>query len=58
MNNMLNIKQASEKLKVKVSTLYAWVHFKKIPYVKLGSKLAFREDLLDKFIESNTFIPD
>jgi len=58
MNNMLNIKQASEKMNLKVSTLYAWVHKKKIAYVKIGGKLAFKEKQLDDFINSNNFIPE
>ena len=55
---MLNIKQAAEKMNLKVSTLYAWVHKKKIAYVKIGGKLAFKEKQLDDFINSNNFIPE
>jgi len=55
---MLNIKQAAEKLNLKESTLYAWVHRRTIPYTKLGGKLAFSEKHLDEFISSNTFIPE
>ncbi|NLF83763.1 MAG: helix-turn-helix domain-containing protein [Candidatus Gastranaerophilales bacterium] len=53
MNKVLNIEQAAEKLNLKKSTLYAWVHKKKITHVKIGGKLGFLEKNLDDFIESN-----
>ncbi|MFK7827895.1 MAG: helix-turn-helix domain-containing protein [Oligoflexales bacterium] len=33
--------EASEFLQVKLSTLYTWVHWKKIPYRKYGRLLRF-----------------
>jgi excisionase family DNA binding protein len=43
----LNIVEAANLLHLKVSTLYAWVHGRKIPHRKHGSKLVFSlEDLL------------
>lgn len=56
MNKVLNVEQAAEKLNLKKSTLYAWVHKKKISFVKIGGKLGFIEKQLDNFIESNNFI--
>lgn len=46
-NPLLNSKEAAILLCVKVSTLYSWVHKRKIPFRKHGSKLVFsRESLL------------
>lgn len=50
---LLNVKEASFFLKVKISTLYAWTHQKRIKFVKLGSKLLFRKVDLIKLIECN-----
>jgi excisionase family DNA binding protein len=34
-------KQTAAFLQVELSTIYAWVHLKKIPYVKVGGLLRF-----------------
>ena len=58
MNRLLSIQEAADILNIKVCTLYAWVHRKKIAYVKVGGKLAFIEDQLNEFIIKNNFIPE
>jgi len=55
---LLNVKQAAEMLNIKVQTIYAWVHKKKLPHVKLHGKLVFTVDQLEEFIKSNTFRPE
>jgi excisionase family DNA binding protein len=45
---LLSIAEAATFLHLKVSTLYAWVHGRKIPHRKHGSKLVFA---LDDLIE-------
>jgi len=55
MNNLLDIKQTSEILNMKVPTLYRWVHERKIPFVKMGNKLRFKENEILDFIEQNSF---
>lgn len=37
----LNVEQAAKFLCVKPSTLYAWVHQRRIPYRKHGRRLVF-----------------
>ena len=55
MNNiLLNIQETASYLHISVSTLYRWVHQKKIEHVKIGSRVLFSEDYLKKFIENNT----
>ena len=58
MRKLLNSTQLAELLNIKISTVYAWVHYKKIPYVKLGGKLAFIEDQIQEFVGANTFQPE
>lgn len=58
MKKLLSVKETAELLGLKVSTLYAWVHRKKIPYVKAGGKLKFIEEQMNGFIEANNYIPD
>ncbi|MEI8390256.1 MAG: helix-turn-helix domain-containing protein [bacterium] len=55
MSNLLDIKQTSEILNMKVPTLYRWVHERKIPFVKMGNKLRFKENEILDFIEQNSF---
>jgi DNA binding domain, excisionase family len=54
MNNLLNIKEAASYLRISVSTLYRWVHQKKIKHAKIGSRVLFSQDSLDEFINNNT----
>ena len=58
MNNLLTIQEAASCLRISVSTLYRWVHHKKIKYVKIGSRVMFSEEALDEFIENNTVTPE
>ncbi len=37
----LNTKEAAKFLRVELSTIYAWVHARKIPHRKHGSRLVF-----------------
>jgi len=55
MKRLLNIKETSEYLGIKVNTLYCWVSQDRIPYVKMGKRLMFDMERLNKYIEENTF---
>jgi len=50
---ILNIKEAAEKLGVKVNTLYSWVNFRKIEYVKVGRLVKFKQSSIEKFINDH-----
>ncbi len=54
MNNLLTIQESASYLRISVSTLYRWVHHKKIKHVKIGSRVLFLRDSLDEFINNNT----
>ena len=54
MNKIYNISEASAYLGIAESTLYKWVHYRRIPFIKLGSRLLFAQELLDGFIRDAT----
>jgi|WetSurMetagenome_2_1015567.scaffolds.fasta_scaffold1635027_2 excisionase family DNA binding protein len=53
-NQILNYKQASEVLGIKVQTLYAMVCLKKIPHIRLSPRLVrFSKKELEQILEQN-----
>lgn len=48
----LNTEEAAEFLKVKISTIYAWVHRRLIPYRKHGSRTVFSKNDLTRWSEA------
>jgi excisionase family DNA binding protein len=46
---LLNIKEASEFLKVATGTLYQWKSEGKIPFVKINGRLCFKKQTLIEF---------
>lgn len=57
MNKLYPVFEAAIMLHISESTLYRWIHQKKIEYIKIGSRVLFSEDVLKKYIEQNTIIP-
>ena len=57
MNRLLNINETAEILNMKVPTLYRWVHTRKIPFVKMGNKLRFKQSEILEFIKQNSYTP-
>lgn len=53
-NRLLSIADVASWLGVKVSTIYNWVHYEKIPYVKLYGKLCFETAKIEEFIRNNS----
>ena len=49
----IDIKQAAEFLKIKVTSIYNLVHAKKIPFHKSGKRLLFKKTELSEFIITN-----
>jgi excisionase family DNA binding protein len=47
----MDINEASTLLKLKVSTLYAWVYQRKIPFRKHGSRIVFEKGELCEWSE-------
>lgn len=52
MDQLLSIREVSEKLSVKESTLRAWVFQRKIPCVRLGRLVRFKRNDLSRWLES------
>ena len=44
--HILNPLQAADLLGIKISTIYKWVHYRKIPYRKHGRLLKFERSTL------------
>ncbi|OGS20058.1 MAG: hypothetical protein A3J83_03550 [Elusimicrobia bacterium RIFOXYA2_FULL_40_6] len=55
--NLLNIDEAAEFLKMKKWTIYAWISQKKIPFIKCGRLVRFDIDVLSKWLQGNSFNP-
>lgn len=53
-DKLLNVQEAACYLNIAKSTLYRWVHQKKIKYVKIGSRVLFSQDDLKEFIKINS----
>ena len=52
MEQLLTIEELSDKLKVSRSTVYRWVHYDFIPYIKLGGAIRFDEKSVWKWLRS------
>jgi len=49
---LLKIDEAAEKLGLKKSTLYKYTSAKKVPYVKIGARVLFPEDCLNRWVNA------
>lgn len=56
MNKLYSVFEAAIMLHISESTLYRWIHQRKIEHVKIGSRVLFSEDILKKFVEQNTVL--
>ena len=50
---LLNVTEAASLLRLRVSTVRAWVLQRRVPFVKLGGRVLFRRSDLEKLIESS-----
>jgi excisionase family DNA binding protein len=59
MNEMklLDVKDAAKLLRLKESTIRAWVLKRRMPYVKLGRRVFFRLSDCESLINSSLVIP-
>ncbi|MBR1908051.1 helix-turn-helix domain-containing protein [bacterium] len=53
-DKLLNVQETACYLNIAKSTLYRWVHQKKIKFVKIGSRVLFSQDDLKEFIKINS----
>jgi len=57
MEKLLSIQEASDFIGLKTPTVYKYVCMKKIPYVKLGTRVLFSKDRLEKWVKENSVEP-
>jgi len=53
----LTIEETSSLLRVTKSTLYTWVHQRKIPFRKHGGRVVFNKQELDDWSREQSFAP-
>lgn len=54
MNKLYPVFEAAIMLHISESTLYRWIHQRKIEYVKIGSRVLFTDKILNDYIKKNT----
>lgn len=54
MNKLYPVFEAAILLHISESTLYRWIHQRKIEYVKIGSRVLFTDKVLNDYIKKNT----
>ena len=57
MENLLNIRQASDVLNLKIKTIYMYVHQRKIPFIKIGSRVLFDPLRLQQWLKDHQIEP-
>jgi excisionase family DNA binding protein len=50
---LIDIKKLSQMTSFSVSTLYAWVNQRRIPFIKFGHRIRFDLQQIDSWIEEN-----
>lgn len=54
LNKLLTVTEVTEILRIKKSTIYRWVWAKiNLPYYKVGNKVLFKQEDIDRYLEKN-----
>ena len=53
-HRFLNVKELSQYLGVSEGTVYSWVCYKKIPYVKMGRLVKFDSRKIDSWVQEKS----
>jgi excisionase family DNA binding protein len=53
-SELLDVRESAEYLRLKVSTLRAWILQRRIPFVRLGRRVFLLKATLDRLIERGT----
>lgn len=51
MNNLLTLSEVAELTRLSKATIYAYVASKKIPYVKIGTRVLFSPEAIEGWID-------
>lgn len=57
MEKLLSINEASHQIGLKVPTIYKYICCRKIPYIKIGSRVFFSHEQLSKWIDDHRVEP-
>lgn len=57
MNKLLTIDELAGRINIKKKMIYDLVYTKRIPYIKVGRLLRFKEDLIETWLQQRTYIP-
>ncbi len=52
-NEIMNIEEVAEYLRLKPQTIYTWAQEKKIPAAKLGKEWRFRRSVINKWFNKH-----
>jgi len=52
---LLTVQDLADQLSVTESTIYSWTHKRLIPFVKLGTRVRFRQDKIDAWLNRRSF---
>ena len=58
MDRLLTVEELCDYLHIKPSTIYKKTSSRQIPFVKVGSKLRFRQASIEDWLRSNSFVPN
>jgi excisionase family DNA binding protein len=53
MPKYLSVSQAANHITLAKSTLYEYVHYRKIPFIKIGQRIVFETAALDKWMKKH-----
>jgi excisionase family DNA binding protein len=51
---LIDVREAADRLGLKVSTIRAWLLARKLPFVRCGRSIRIPVQVIDEFIERNT----
>lgn len=54
----MSVQEAADFLRIRPSTIYLWVSENKIPHSKIGSRLIFKREELESFVEVRNGSPE
>ena len=54
MNKLYPVFEAAIMLHISESTLYRWIHQRKIEHIKIGSRVLFTDEMLNNYITKST----
>lgn len=56
-SELLTVGEVASRLRVQRFTIYTWVSQKRIPYIKVGRRVVFNWEKIEKWLEENSSEP-